>query len=161
MYGIINQDKKVTWFTVNTTSYWANVLETFDYSGIIGQDIDTCNALPDGTGRFFVSGGGGGGGSRKTYLANYDKHYIIGILQASWSATEAKRVAITWQTSVGHSSLQVWEEYYASYDWTLTTDSTTYPTDVWALWTYYGQLSAIWRAFSATEIIVNIPYHSN
>ena len=151
IYWIQHSIDKITYFTTNTTTYVMTTLSTVDYWVSIWSSIDlsASNAIPDGTWCFYMNDKALS--SKKTYCLNYNSHYLLWILQETWTIWQSKQVSTNWQISYWHSSLNIGQKYYSNYDWIYTLDAI-------ALWVIRWQISMISKAVSATTMLVNIPY---
>ena len=150
-YWIFHSTDKITWFTVNSTTYVMTDVSTVDYWLASGLWINFkfSNALIDWVWCFFMNDYLLS--SRKTYLMNFNSHNLFWILQETWTTWQSKKVSISWEISTIHTWLKTWGKYYSNYDWTYVIETT-------AFWTTTGQVWMIGKALSATSMLVNIPY---
>jgi hypothetical protein len=151
IYWIIHTNGTITWFIVDATNYDMDVIKTIDYRLYIWASVAFAqwNLLEYWVDTFFVNDYSVS--SKKTYLMNFDSHYILGILQEGGTATQSKKVSLPGQISAWHTSLSTSERYYINYNGTYTLDTSAY-------WTALGQISFAGKAISATQMIVGIPY---
>lgn len=147
IYWIQHTTDKITYFTIDTTNYTLTAIGTVDYWTALWSSIDfsMSNAIVDGTWCLYINDKALS--SKKTYNINFNSHYLLWILQETWTSWQSKQVSVSWQISAWHSSLEVGQKYYSANDWTYTLDAST-----------SHQISMIGKAISTTSILVNIPY---
>ena len=145
MIGIAIGDE-VKYFIKDDVNYTISLFWTVDYQVDIWTTINLAysNYTPYWVNQCFVCDNDA---TKKTYLINYDSHFLLWILEEWWAITDNKKVVLNSQISTWHSSLNIWEKYYIDDDWDYTNDSAANTT-----------YCMIGKAISATKILVNIPF---
>lgn len=151
VYWIIHTNDKITWFNTNSTTFVNSIISTIDYWVVIWASVNfkLSNAALFWTSSFLVNDFSVA--SKKTYIANFDTHYILWILQETWTASQSKIVSMSWQNSTVHTWLSTWQKYFIDLDWTLTQNPTAFWTVQWQVW-------MAGKALNTTTLLVNIPY---
>lgn len=147
IYWLLGATNNITYFFKNDTTYKLTPITTIDYwQAITSSTFAVGNFSPYNCCFWAIDSTG-----KKLWLTNFDSHYLLGILQESWTTGQSKKVSLPNQISTVHTSLSVWEKYYIYQDGTYTLDPTI-------LWTTAGSICMAGKALIATTMLVNIPY---